>query len=117
MTDLVPLVPVTASLKDPVTGLAAGSGAVTFEMSHAVVDSAGDELGPKTRTVTVTNGEFATTTKLPATDTSTNNPTSFTYKITVATDMWQQVFNVALPFSAGASRTLGNLWKTSPDNV
>lgn len=112
MTDLVPLVPVTASLKNPATGAAAGSGTVTFQMSTTVVDSAGDELGPKSIVATVVNGEFSATTKIPATDTSTNVPPTFSYTIIVNTDVWLTQFTCPVPFSAGAARTLGQLYNT-----
>jgi hypothetical protein len=116
MVDIVPMVPVTAGIKDTISNALAGTGTAVFACPVSVAAADGTPIGPKTISATITAGAFASAVKLYATDTVGSSPLNWMWHVIVATDEWTTAFRFALPFNAGVSVSLGQLWKTSPDN-
>lgn len=116
MTDIVPMVPVTAGIKDTISNALAGAGTAVFACPVSVVAADGTPIGPKVVNGTITAGAFASAVKLYATDTAGSSPLNWMWHVIVDTDEWKAAFRFALPFNTGTSVSLGALWKTSPDN-
>lgn len=116
MTDIVPMVPVTAGIKDALTTALAGNGTAVFSCPVALAAADGTPIGPKKVSAVITAGAFVSAVKLYATDTAGSKPLNFMWNVVVDTDEWSASFRFALPFNTGTSVSLGQLWKSSPDN-
>jgi hypothetical protein len=105
----VATVTIGGTVEHPTTGQLA-TGTVTFELAAALATSEGyvlgDALPPK---YVVANGVFVASPVLPANDSTGLVPQGWTYKVTVATDVWAAVFYASLP-SSPATTTLAALY-------
>jgi hypothetical protein len=105
----VATVTVGGTVEHPTTGQLA-TGTVKFELPAALATSEGYVLGDAVpASYAVANGVFVNPPVLPANDSTGLVPQGWTYKVTVATDVWAAVFYASLPTSP-ATTTLAALY-------
>jgi hypothetical protein len=97
------------TVEHPTTGQLA-TGTATFELPAALATSEGYVLGDEVpASYAIANGAFVNQPVLPANDSPGLVPQGWTYRITVATDVWAAVFYASLP-SSPTTTTLAALY-------
>jgi hypothetical protein len=105
----VATVTVGGTVEHPTTGQLA-TGTVKFELAAALATSEGYVLGDAVpSSYAVANGVFVAQPVLPANNSVGLVPQGWTYKVTVATDVWAAVFYASLP-SSPTTTTLAALY-------